>query len=243
MTGLLARVCAVGVVAAVAGSALGAVYVPDNGGGTIDFPPPGGAYVVCPGFPQFSIINGLPAGSTIQIDPTLSNWTSVVETAGGALAGDSQTFDFQLDFVINGTGAYNFYSRNLTFPLFLTSGKTDIAPRTPFAALQTFAGDWRRLQTQITGDPDFDLLRITAGTEFGLPSPGSTTITQSGPGWLVDSFFDLTYRIDFIGAPGGPFAGLSGSTTGQTRIWLVPTPGVAGLMGLGGVVMGWRRRR
>jgi hypothetical protein len=34
----------------------------------------------------------------------------------------------------------------------------------------------------------------------------------------VDSFFDITYRIDFVGAPGGQLAGMSGSTTGTIRM-------------------------
>jgi hypothetical protein len=34
----------------------------------------------------------------------------------------------------------------------------------------------------------------------------------------VDSFFDITYRIDFVGAPGGPLGGMSGSTTGTIRM-------------------------
>ena len=53
---------------------------------------------------------------------------------------------------------------------------------------------------------------------MGMPSPGHTTLTQSGPQWNVESFFDITYRIDFVGSPGGPFAGHSGSTTGTARI-------------------------
>ena len=69
------------------------------------------------------------------------------------------------------------------------------------------------------GDPDFDLLRITAGTDYGLPSPGHTTLRQvPGGDWAVDSFFDVTYRIDFVGRAGGPVAGMSGSTTGTIRM-------------------------
>ena len=33
----------------------------------------------------------------------------------------------------------------------------------------------------------------------------------------MDSFFDITYRIDFVGAPGGPLAGRTGSTTRTDR--------------------------
>jgi hypothetical protein len=83
-----------------------------------------------------------------------------------------------------------------------------------------------RMFSQIAGgDPDFDLLRLVAGTDFGLPSPGQTTLTQVGPNWNVESFFDITYRIDFIGAPGGPFSGMSGSTTSQSRFQIgMPVP-------------------
>ena len=59
------------------------------------------------------------------------------------------------------------------------------------------------------GDPDFDLLRISAGSAFGLPSPGHTTLTQRPTGWAVDSFFDITYRIDFVGRTGGRVGGMS----------------------------------
>src|SRR6185436_11446884 len=77
-----------------------------------------------------------------------------------------------------------------------------------------------KLQGQLpAGDPDFDLLRITAGTGFGLPSPGHTTLTQRPGGtWSVDSFFDITYRIDFVGHPGGHLGGMSGSTTATIRM-------------------------
>ncbi len=58
------------------------------------------------------------------------------------------------------------------------------APRTPGDPLQSFANDMFMLQGQLPpGDPDFDLLRITAGTGFGMPSPGHTTLTQL-PGGL-----------------------------------------------------------
>ena len=62
------------------------------------------------------------------------------------------------------------------------------------------------IQGQIpAGDPDFDLLRVTAGTSFGMPSPGHTTLTRlpASGNWNVDSFFDITYRIalDFSAGP------------------------------------------
>ncbi len=47
------------------------------------------------------------------------------------------------------------------------------------------------LQGQILGDPDFDLLRITGGYAFLMPSPGHTTLTQVGSLWAVDSLTAL----------------------------------------------------
>jgi len=35
-----------------------------------------------------------------------------------------------------------------------------------------------RLQGELFGDPDFCTLRFTAGTDFGLPSPGEATLVE-----------------------------------------------------------------
>jgi hypothetical protein len=119
--------------------------------------------------------------------------------------------------VLTGTGALLGYSRNINFPI--SAGETHSALRIPFSPSQSFNTDLYFMQGQIggSGDPDFDLLRITAGTGFGMPSPGHTIFTQAAGTWTVDSFFDITYRIDFVGAPAGPFGGRSGSTTGTYR--------------------------
>jgi hypothetical protein len=118
---------------------------------------------------------------------------------------------------LHGTGVLAGWDRTLQIPI---SFETHVAPRTPGAPVQSFATDMFKLQGQLPpGDPDFDLLRITAGDGFGLPSPGHTTLTQQpGSMWSVDSFFDITYRIDFVGHPGGHVGGMSGSTTGTIRM-------------------------
>lgn len=49
------------------------------------------------------------------------------------------------------------------------------------------------------GAPGFDAI-IIQSSDLGLPSGGQTTLTQLPSGdWHVDSFFDITYRIDFVG--------------------------------------------
>ncbi len=207
--------------------------LPDNGTGTVDLPPAGCSYLTPND--DMKIIDGLPAGSTVDIDAVHTNFVcqgannicsflpgSNCRQSGGTLGGEKECFSSQLILPMVGTGAFNGFSRNLVLP---TDFEVHTAPRIPGNPVQSFNTDMFRMFGQIIGDPDFDLLRISAGTDFGLPSPGHTTLTQqAGGNWAVDSFFDITYRIDFVGASGGPFGGMSGSTTGTIRF---QTPGGA----------------
>lgn len=152
-------------------------------------------------------IGDLTADVLMHSDPA-----TVITRSGTPELGETYVFETEmLQLTLSGTG------RVLNLP---TSGEIMTSPRTPGDPVQSFDTDMRRLQGQLSpGDPDFDLLRITAGTGFGLPSPGHTMLTKLPDGnWAVDSFFDITYRIDFVGAPGGSLAGQSGSTTGTIRL-------------------------
>ena len=206
-----------------------ACIVPDNGGGTVTLPPAGCDYLS----PQdvHEIVNGLPAGTTIELGAIHKDF--ICHQPGGAGVCSFLGVDCEqraarkqasrsapipsLAMTLHGTGVLDGFNRTLQIPV---SFETHTGPRTPGAPFQSFPTDMFRLFGQITGDPDFDLLRITAGTDFGMPSPGHTTLTQfqGGGNWAVDSFFDITYRIDFVGKPGGPFGGMSGSTTATIRM-------------------------
>jgi len=195
--------------------------VSDNGSGTADHPPG------CPnGYSgQMAIVTGLPAGATIDIAAVIVNFAGLTQVPGGNLGGNRENWSAVAPLMLTGTGALLGFNRNINLPI--SAGESHSAPRIPFSPSQSFATDLWSLQGQIVGDPDFDLLRITAGSGFGYPSPGGTIFTQSGGGWAVDSFFDITYRIDFIGAPGSPLAGHSGSTVGTYRFGMChdrPTP-------------------
>lgn len=188
--------------------------LPDNGAGTVTMPPD-----CLDGYQgPMQIIDGLPPGSPLQVAATLHGFTSVVEGPGGTMGGTAATFGATLDMGLTGTGVFFSYAKSVPIPV---SGEIHTAPRAPGAPVQLFLNDVHMLHGTTLVDPDFALLRITTGNNFGLPGPGQTTLVrQGGPGgpFAVDSFFDITYRIDFVGNPGGPFAGMSGSTTGTIRI-------------------------
>lgn len=241
------------------------VIVPDNGSGTARVP----ILADYQGQVPMVIDQGPPPGSTISINAVLETPTVYAEQPGGSLGGTMSggggggLFSWQM----SGTGALAGFNRTVTFPAAPPSGivsffdpafnvigadiEVHTAPRTNGAPLQSFNTDMFRLFSQITGDPDFDLLRVVAGTDFGLPSPGHTTLLQSGGNWQVDSFFDITYRIDFVGAAGGQLAGMSGSST-HTALFslgdpipLVPEPASCALAGLGAIALTtlFQRRR
>ena len=224
-----------------------AVIAPDNGSGTADMPLHVDYYSKSPMY----IIDGLPSGTNITIDAVHTAPTATVEQAGGTLSGtQSAGIGSGFSWNMQGTGALAGYSRALFIPF--SSGvasfptppgdgyEVHAASRTLNALVQSFDTDMFRLFGQVSGigDPDFDLLRVVAGTDFGLPSPGHTTLTQLGGGnWGVNSFFDITYRIDFVGHPGGPLSGQSGSTTGTVRLEAIPEPASLSLLALGGLAM------
>jgi hypothetical protein len=184
---------------------------PDNGGGTIDFPPD------CDYDNEVEpmyIIDGLPPETDIELWGPLTGFYNVVNTPGGTLGGEICTFDAYFDWTVTGTGSLEGFNRHLSVPV---SGQMHIGPRNPGDPVQNFNAKIYHLAGELFGDPDFCELIVEAGDSLGLPCPGSTQLTELPSGdFAVDSFFDITYRIEFEGCPGSQLEDYAGSTTAQT---------------------------
>ena len=207
------------------GQGTGAACIVPEISGTAAFPATcAGGYLSLPG--ALVLKDGLPPGTLLL---GAIRWYDVVlisEVPGGSLGGAAQTFFGTAEMDVTGTGLLAGYSRVLTLHL---NGASETAMRFPGTTPQSFPANLTQLLAQLPpGDPDFDLLRITAGSGFGMPSPGHTVFTYVPvSNWAVDSFFDITYRVDFVGAPGGALAGMSGSTTSQNRFQAGEPPALA----------------
>ncbi len=76
----------------------------------------------------------------------------------------------------------------------------------------------------------------------------STTLTRLGgigTDFHVDSFFDVSYEIDFVGAPGSILDGMAGTTVDVARIQQglpIPEPSTALLLASGLEAMAVGRR-
>ncbi len=185
---------------------------PDNGSGTVNLP--AGCPYTAPDEPM-KIINGFPPGTTIELVPILLDYLNIVRTPGGSLVGEIQQFDATLDLTVSGTGGLTGFNRHLAVPVAV---EIHTGPRTPGDPVQPFPAVMFRLQGELFGDPDFCTFRVRGGTVFGLPGPGFTTLTQQpSSNFAVDSFFDITYQIEFQGCPASILEGYAGTTTATIR--------------------------
>jgi hypothetical protein len=202
--------------------------VVDNGTGTVDLPPAGCEYLSP--LEVHEIISGLPPGTTIQLAAIHRNFIcgnpigtctiplpgGVCEGPGGSLGGNVDCFQSEAALTLTGTGVLTGFYRTITVPL---DTEVHTGPRNPGDPVQSFDSRMYRLQGEIFGDPDFCTLRLRAGDQLGLPSPGLTVLTDKNDGtFAVDSFFDIAYEIDFVGCPGSTIEGFGGTSSGNVRM-------------------------
>ena len=199
---------------AIFGSAASAqCNAPDNGLGTVDLPPQ------CPfnlTQGKMEIVEGLPAGTTIQIIPVFQSFSNIVRAPGGALCGQILAFDTTVQLQMTGTGALQQFARTIQAA---ATTVVHTEPHQPGRGHGHWHTEMVSLDLQIFGDPDFDTFSMRTGDGFDLPSPGQTTLTRLPSGnFTVDSVFDVFYEIDFQGAPGNSLEGFGGTTAGQVRM-------------------------
>ncbi|MEZ5359155.1 MAG: dockerin type I domain-containing protein [Candidatus Zixiibacteriota bacterium] len=189
---------------------------PDNGQGTVDLPVPHCPYVSNGGV--LVLTDGLPPGTTIEMEPMIDGYTNIVRASGGSLGGEMETFDANLQLTVAGTGSLAGYSRLLNVPLTMEFHQ---GPRVYGDPIQLFPSLVWALDGQLFGDPDFCTFHIYAGNAFGLPSPGETKLERLPDGtYHIDSFFDVTFQVDWQGCPGSPLDGMVGSSVTTVRIEL-----------------------
>ena len=89
--------------------------LPDNGTGTVDLPPEGCDYLSPDEVHE--IIDGLPPGTTIELDPIHDRFFTTSRTPGGTLGGEIEVFESTLDLTISGTGELAGFNRHLEVPI------------------------------------------------------------------------------------------------------------------------------
>lgn len=202
--------------------------VPNNGAGTVTLPPDGCEYLSPT--QVHMIIDGLPPGTTVILKPIHADFIcrqtgqcgNGTTTGSGSLGGEVERAQSNLVLEMSGTGILTGFNRTITVP---ARFETHTAPRKLGAPVQSFATVMWSIEGEITGDPDFAHLRIEAGQGFGLPSPGVTTLTrQSNGSFVVDSQFNIHYRITFEGDPNGKLGGFGGVTEGTVDMVAFAAP-------------------
>ena len=75
----------------------------------------------------------------------------------------------------------------------------------------SFETDMHAIEGRGTDVGGFSSLHLVGGTSNGYKSPGHTSLIPAGDGtFAIDSTFNIGYRIEFVGAKGGPLEGSEG---------------------------------
>ncbi|HEV2851258.1 MAG TPA: hypothetical protein VHC97_00485 [Thermoanaerobaculia bacterium] len=85
------------------------------------------------------------------------------------------------------------------------------APHPEEVQEMSFDTEMHAIEGSATDTGVFSSFHLVGGTGNGYPSPGHTSLIPAGDGnFAIDSTFNIGYRIEFVGAQGGPLEGASG---------------------------------
>jgi hypothetical protein len=151
----------------------------------------------------------------INLGAQHQGFVNQANSQGGIYHGEVERFDSTLVLTIEGINDLAGVNATVTLP---ARCETHIGPRDVKADFQRFDTMMVDLQGA-TSDANFESVKIVAGLNNGLPSPGSTTLTRNREGgFLVDSTFQMNYHIELIGRAGGPFDGVNISEDGVATV-------------------------
>ena len=136
------------------------------------------------------------------------------ELNGGILNGTIEIGDSVVQFDVTGGGTLEGFHHVFTMP---AKFEVHSAPHKPGADIDTFETNMYRIEGSGSDDV-FASLRLVGGTGNGYPSPGQMTLISKGDEVVVDSFFNVGFRLEFTGAKGGPFEGVSDAVEGNVTM-------------------------
>jgi len=136
------------------------------------------------------------------------------ELEGGILKGQIEIGTSVVTFDVTGGGSLKGFHHVFTMP---ATFEVDSAPHHPGADIDTFETNMVRIEGSGSDDL-FESLRLVGGTANGYPSPGQMSLISKGDEVLVDSFFNVGFRLEMKGAKGGPFEGLDSTVEGNVTM-------------------------
>jgi len=152
-------------------------------------------------------------------DPRHRNFTGVVVDPGGIFEGTIDRFQSELDITVRGVNELEGYERTITLNLDCEAHAGPYDKGEPFISFPT---EMMRVEGGLQGDPDFEMLHLVGGTENGFPSPGHLTAVDQGDGtYAIDSTFQMSFQVEYVGAPGGALEGFAGVMEGIATVTAV----------------------
>lgn len=130
------------------------------------------------------------------------------ENPGGMLHGVVESGTSVVTFELTGVGRLEGLTDTISMP---ARFEVHSSPQTG-ADIDTLETNMYRIEgATVRGDKVFEYIRLVGGTGNGYNSPGQMTLITKGNQVMVDSFFNVGFRLDFKGAAGGPLDGIEDS--------------------------------